>query len=162
MRHHGPSAATAPPGNAPPGYARAGIGLEAVDLVVPVPLHPWRRLRRGYNQAELLARPLAAALGLPLRIALVRHRFAPPQSRLPRQRRLANVQDVFRSPRRHRRHLRGRHVLLVDDVATTGATLDAAARALLAAGTRTVIALTLARTPVSSTPVARISLPDAD
>jgi ComF family protein len=121
--------------------------LGAADLVVPVPLHPWRRLRRGYNQAELLARPLAARLGLPFLDALVRRRSTPPQSRLPRGSRLRNVQDAFRPRHRHCRHLTSRHVLLVDDVATTGATLDAAARALKAAGARTVTAVTLARTP---------------
>jgi ComF family protein len=112
--------------------------LEEADAVVPVPLHPWKRLTRGFNQADDLARHL----GRPVWRVLRRRRHGPPQAGLPAARRHANVRDAFaaRSGR-----LRGATVVLVDDVMTTGATLDACGRVLLAAGARSVRALTVAR-----------------
>ncbi|HEX4963638.1 MAG TPA: ComF family protein [Thermoanaerobaculia bacterium] len=120
------------------------------DRVVPVPLHWRRRLARGYNQAERIARPLAGILGLPFVHALSRSRATPPQSRLGRTRRLANLRRAFRVPRPQ--EVRGLHLLLVDDVATTGATLDAAAETLKRAGAAAVTALVVARTPLDPTP----------
>lgn len=120
--------------------------LDSADAVVPVPLHWRRRLARGYDQAERIARPLAGALGLPLARALCRSRATPPQSLLGRPERLANLRRAFRA--RHPERLRGRHLLLVDDVATTGATLDAAATVLKRAGAATVTALVAGRTPL--------------
>lgn len=122
--------------------------LPALDLVVPVPLHWRRRLRRGYNQAESIARPLARAAGLPFARGLARSRATPPQTTLDRRRRTANLRGAFR----HARPLGAggrppRRVLLVDDVVTTGSTLDAAAAALRAAGVSRVVALAVARTP---------------
>jgi ComF family protein len=126
--------------------AAAGDLLADVDLAVPVPLHPWRRLRRGFNQSSDLAR----ALGVPCVRALGRVRATPPQTGLTAAGRRRNVRDAFRlSPRlfRHARAatLHDRIVLLVDDVRTTGATLDACARVLRDAGAREVRALTVAR-----------------
>ncbi|MEM7582483.1 MAG: ComF family protein [Acidobacteriota bacterium] len=121
--------------------------LTTCELVVPVPLH-WRRyLSRGYNQSAAIARPLAKRLGLPFENALRRCRATPAQSRLSRAERTGNLQGAFRIRRRAR--CRGRHVLLIDDVVTTGTTLDAAARCLLAAGASSVSAVTAARTPDS-------------
>jgi ComF family protein len=120
--------------------------LASVDAIVPVPLHWRRRLTRGYNQAERIARPLARALGLPLTRALSRSRATPPQSLLSRKERLANLRRAFRV--RHPERLQARHLLLVDDVATTGATLDAAATVLKGAGAATVTALVAGRTPL--------------
>jgi ComF family protein len=112
--------------------------------IVPVPLHWWRELRRGYNQSEALARGLARHLALPvrqpLRRALATHRLA---AMGPTERR-----EVMRSVFRVRRHARlsGRTVLLVDDVLTTGATCGAAARALKQAGVARVVAIVVGRT----------------
>ncbi len=125
---------------------RLGPRLAGCDGVVPVPLHWRRRLARGYNQAERIARPLAGRLGLPCVQALSRRRATPPQSLLGREERLANLRKAFRAPRPDR--VRGLHVLLVDDVATTGATLDAAAAALKKAGAAAVTALVVGRTPM--------------
>jgi ComF family protein len=119
--------------------------LTAADAVIPVPLHPWRALTRGFNQADDLARHL----GLPVWRVLRRRRRGPPQAGLPAARRHANVREAFAlnpiciTPRA--RHLRNRNVVLIDDVMTTGATLDACSRVLAAAGVRSVAALTVAR-----------------
>ncbi len=122
--------------------------LMDADLVVPVPLHSLRLMARGFNQAEDLSRQV----GLPVARVLKRTRRTPPQVSLPSSRRHRNVRDAFalrrtlwmrlsgRPPR-----VAGRIVVLVDDVSTTGATLEACARVLKAAGAREVRALTAAR-----------------
>jgi ComF family protein len=122
--------------------------LTRCDLVVAIPLHWSRRLRRGYNQAERLASPLARELGLPLVPALRRRRRTRPQTSLGRGERLAALTGAFVLGRQAAR-LGGAEVILVDDVATTGATLAAAAATLLAAGARGVTALVAARVPGS-------------
>ncbi len=122
--------------------------LAGADCVVPVPLH-WRRQRqRGFNQAYDLAR----RLGLPICRALRRRRATRPQVDLPAAQRHRNLRDAFvvatgRGWPGHPRRppVAGLCVVLVDDVSTTGATLDACARALKAAGAREVRALTAAR-----------------
>ncbi len=112
------------------------------NLVVPVPLHPARLAERGYNQAALLASAVARELGAPLAArALERTRDTPQQARLDRARRLENVAGAFVG----RARLHGQNVVLVDDVATTGATLDACGAALRAAGALSVTALCVAR-----------------
>jgi ComF family protein len=126
--------------------AALGSRLAECDGIVPVPLHWRRRLARGYNQAERIARPLARQLGLPCVPALTRRRATPPQSLLGREERLANLRMAFRVPAPRR--VRGLHILLVDDVATTGATLEAAAAALKKAGAVAVTALVAGRTPL--------------
>jgi ComF family protein len=123
-----------------------GSQIAGCDRVIPVPLHWRRRFARGYNQAERIARPLASRLELPFSAALSRRRATPPQSLLGRDDRLANLRSAFRVRRPER--IRGLHLLLVDDVATTGATLDAAAAALKNAGAAAVTALVAARTPL--------------
>ncbi len=132
---------------------RLGAGLLGCDLVVPVPLHWRRRLGRGFDQAGEIARPLAALLGLPCRPLLRRRRSTPPQSTLSRPDRLANLRSAFAVRTRHAAALPGRRVLLIDDVATTGATLDAAAFALRHAGAAAVLAAVAARTPERFGPV---------
>ncbi|AUX25946.1 competence protein ComF [Sorangium cellulosum] len=120
----------------------AGVGA---DVVVPVPLHPRRLAERGYNQAALLAAHIAGGLGAKLAPrALCRVRSTAQQAQLPRELRLQNVAGAFRvrAPER----VRGRRIALVDDVATTGATLAACHDALLGAGVASVTCLVLAST----------------
>ena len=120
------------------------IYAQRVDLVVPVPLHFWRRFQRGYNQAELLARSLGRRAGLPVDTrTLLRRRAGRRQLGLTRRERRRSLAGCFAArPER----ARGRTILLVDDVVTTGATLEACARALLDAGARGVVGCVLART----------------
>ena len=119
--------------------------LNEASCAVPVPLHPWRRLHRGFNQAA----DLAAALPIPVLHALWRWRMTAPQTGLTARARRRNVRGAFRlSPllsRRVRSMIAGRIVVLVDDVRTTGATLDACAYVLKDAGAKEVRALTVAR-----------------
>jgi ComF family protein len=127
--------------------ARAGAELlPEVDVLVPVPLH-WRRLfRRRYNQSALLARALARQSGVPwLPDTLRRVRATPTQGGLGARQRRLNVRGAFAVPPHCRARIAGKRALLIDDVLTTGATLDAAARALRRAGAADVFALALAR-----------------
>jgi ComF family protein len=125
--------------------ARAGAGLIAPEtLLVPVPLHRWRLWRRGYNQAGLLAQALAARTGAELAIdAIDRVKATPASAGMGRAARAKNVRGVFKV--RDRRRIKGRAVVLVDDVLTTGATADACARVLRRAGAASVGVLTFAR-----------------
>lgn len=132
--------------------ARAGRPLLAVPdlppqtLVAPVPLHRRRLWRRRYNQAALLGHAVATELGLPhMPDLLQRLRATPSQGGLSRKERRRNVRDAFAVRRSLAAEVQAAHVVLVDDVMTTGATLDACARALLAAGAARVSVLVLAR-----------------
>lgn len=115
-----------------------------VDMLVPVPLHQRRQRERGYNQAEILCRIAAQQTGLKvLPAALQRIRWTVPQARMEdRTHREENLTDAF-APRAEL--VSGKRVLLVDDVCTTGATLNACAQALLTAGASAVWGLTVAR-----------------
>jgi ComF family protein len=114
-----------------------------IDVTVPVPLHAQRLKGRGYNQATLLAREIHAALHIPLMAkSLVRVRSTDPQVGLNAKQRTENVRGAFRCTDQD---LKGRRVLLVDDVCTTGATLEACSIALQQAGARQVWGLVLAR-----------------
>jgi predicted amidophosphoribosyltransferase len=147
-----------------PGLARAmresgALVLSGVDALVPVPLHPLRWRARGFNQADDLAR----AIGLPMLRLLRRAAHTPPQVDLPADARWRNVEGAFTLSRGFHRSVGLRHagfssdarsglsgasglvLVLIDDVATTGATLEACARVLKAAGAREVRALTAAR-----------------
>lgn len=111
--------------------AEACADLPRPDAVAPMPLHPERLRHRGYNQCREMARPLARALGAPIRDdLLIRQRPTPPQTGLSRQERLRNLDGAFLGLPA----AAGLHVLLVDDTATTGTSLRRATRALLDAG----------------------------
>lgn len=113
------------------------------DRVLPVPLHESRQRARGYNQSHLLASALAQDLGVSVpHGALSRTRDTPPQVGLSREQRWCNMRDAFQGDPAH---LNGASVLLVDDVLTTGATLQACAHAARQAGARTTLGLTLSR-----------------
>jgi competence protein ComFC len=118
-------------------------GLEG-DLVVPVPLHRQREKERGYNQADLIAKPLARSLRLPYKsLLLVRTKPRPDKHILSLEERWDAVRGAFAT--RPGAQVDNLRVLLVDDVMTTGATLDACAKALRGAGAKSVIGLTVAR-----------------
>jgi ComF family protein len=120
----------------------------AVDLVLPVPLAPARRQARGYNQAWELARRAARALHRPARADLLQRVLdTPAQAVLDRRERQHNLRAAYWVPAAAAAVLRGRHLALVDDVLTTGATLREAAAALQRAGAASVQAWVVARTP---------------
>ena len=112
--------------------ARAGAELLAdADLIAPVPLHRWRLMARRFNQSGLLAAMLSRGSGTPWSVnLLIRARATKSQARLSANERRRNVQGAFRLRRRHRDHVQGKSILLVDDVITTGATAEACVRAL--------------------------------
>jgi ComF family protein len=113
------------------------------DVIVPMPLHWRRRWQRGFNQSELLAREICRHWHAPVKNAVRRKRATTPQAGLTSAQRRKNVQGAFAATKATR--LDGLHVLLVDDVLTTGATASACARALKRAGAARVSLITLAR-----------------
>lgn len=113
------------------------------DILVPVPLHGIRQRQRGFNQAQLLAESCSNDLRLPLCSLLVRTRHTPAQTTLTAAERRQNVANAFHYSSTH--PLAGSRILLIDDVCTTGATLESCAAPLFAAGARAVYGLTLAR-----------------
>jgi ComF family protein len=123
-------------------WRRAGAGG---DVLVPVPVSPERLDRRGYDQAVLVASAAGEDLGLPVARALERTRATVPQFELDRAARASNVTGAFLATPASRPALAGRWAVLVDDVATTGATLAACAATLLAGGAVAVSAVTVAR-----------------
>ena len=127
--------------------ARAGAELMAeADCVIPTPLHRARLWTRRFNQAALLAQGVARHANLPYApLALTRVKRTRPQVGLTREARAANVQGAFKVPPTEAHRVAGARVLLVDDVLTSGATLNAAARVLLRAGAARVDVLTFAR-----------------
>jgi competence protein ComFC len=125
------------------GWAALASSNLDIDVIVPVPLHPSRQRHRGYNQAALLARELGAHLQRPVvEKVLVRVKATAPQVQLSAEERRTNVYNAFRCTDSS---LAGKQVLLVDDVCTTGSTLDSACLALRRAGSLSVWAYTLAR-----------------
>jgi ComF family protein len=124
--------------------------LPEQDAVVPVPLHPLRLLSRRYNQAAEIARPLARLAGLPyFADPVVRVRRTASQGGKSAGGRKRNVAGVFAVPKAWRRRVAGQRLLLIDDVLTTGATVEGCARALKAAGAAQVDVAVIARVKVS-------------
>lgn len=115
---------------------------ERFDVVTPVPMHWRRRIARGCDHARTLAERVARRIGVPAGRELVRVRHTPPQVRLPRSRRIANVRGAFDA---RGAGVEGANVLLVDDVTTTGATANEAARTLLKAGALRVTLAVIAK-----------------
>jgi len=129
----------------------ARVLIEEADAIAPVPLHPWRLLRRRYNQAAEIARPLAALTGTPyLPDALVRRRATETQGGKSGSGRKRNVAGAFEVPARQASRVAGLRILLVDDVLTTGATAEGCARALKAAGAARVDLAVVARVRTAS------------
>src|SRR5947207_11580291 len=113
------------------------------DIIVPVPLHPTRQRERGFNQAGLLAESLSSRISIPCKRVLKRIRYTTTQTALDRAERMENLHNAFRL--RKNADVRGLHVLLIDDVLTTGSTLSECARVLKRAGAVSVYAATAAR-----------------
>ena len=123
-------------------WRQAGRGGEVVTWV---PVHPSRQRERGFDQAEELARPMAAALGVPAAPLLERRQRTTAQHALGQAQRASNTTNAFRASQELSERQRGAWVLLVDDILTSGATLAACAAALLEGGASAVSALTVAR-----------------
>ena len=117
-----------------------------VEALVPVPLHPRRERARGYNQAAVLASLLGRRAGLPVLMRAVRRvRDTPSQTHLSHDERIGNLRGAFTVPERARPAIAGRHLVVVDDVFTTGSTVDAVAKSLRAAGAASVRVIAVAR-----------------
>lgn len=108
---------------------------EMPDLIMPIPLHPKRQRQRGYNQSEAFGRGLSQSLSIPMSCdILLRPSVSESQTKKGREERFQNMEGVFAIGEENAQELQGKHILLVDDVLTTGATLANAGKALLASG----------------------------
>ena len=115
-----------------------------VDVIMPIPLHYTRLIKRRYNQSALLAKELSKLTGIPCDMtAAVRHRRTKPQIKFSGRARVENVKDAFSV--KHPDKIKGKRIVLIDDVQTTGSTLNECAKALLKAGAASVDYLTLSR-----------------
>lgn len=125
--------------------ARNLCAVHTIDLMVPVPLHRRRLRQRGFNQAALLAGRLGSSLGVPVHYDILRRsRWTEPQIGLSRSQRAANVRGAFQLAGPEK--VRGKNVLVLDDVLTTGETVNQCARVLRDGGAREVVLVTVART----------------
>ena len=114
------------------------------DIVVPVPLHKDKMRQRGFNQSELIAGIISEISSIPsMSKSLVKTKKTPPQNELTRKLRIENLKNAFRVIGSH--DVKGKNILIVDDVITTGATLDVCAECLLDVGAKSVTAFTLAK-----------------
>jgi len=121
--------------------------------LVPVPLHPVRRRERGYNQSEFIARGISQVSGLPVKTdVLIRSAYTKTQTHLSREERRSNLRDAFTVPRAYHSRLPQQTIILIDDVFTTGATLDSAARSLQGYRASAIFGLTLGTVPLRPSP----------
>lgn len=126
--------------------SNSGLLLAEIEIIVPIPLHPVRQWRRGYNQSTLLAQELSRLTQIPVAPILKRVRHTVPQVELHADERTQNIKGAFAMDESiWPQYSSARNILLIDDVATTGATLEECARVLKKRGAATVCALTLAR-----------------
>lgn len=117
--------------------------FQSIDFIAPVPLHPKKQQKRGYNQSEWIAKGLSAGMGIPYRTdVLARTEFTETQTKKTRFNRWENVKEVFKVENKDA--AKGKHILVCDDVLTTGATLEAIIRKLLEVEGVTVSVVTLA------------------
>jgi competence protein ComFC len=121
----------------------ARIQSDPADCLVPVPLHPARMRERGFNQSEALAEILSKRTRLPIVRCMERRRYTNTQTRFDRVERMQNLRNAFAM--RKNSDVRGKHLVLLDDVLTTGSTLHECALVLRAAGAESVRAITVAR-----------------
>jgi len=144
FKYHGVSRLALPLGHLLAEYQDADFALSEFDLVLPVPLHPKRLRQRGFNQSLLLARRISRRRSIPLDFtALLRIHHTQPQTRLSGPERQKNIRGAFVVERPER--VTGKKILLIDDVFTTGATVQECSKVLLQAGASQVDVLTLAR-----------------
>jgi ComF family protein len=119
--------------------------VDGIDLVAPVPLHPRRFRSRGFNQALILADPVAEAISAPVHDVVLRTRNTPPQVGLPAEQRRSNLRNAFAIAPDNVELVAGKRILVIDDVMTTGATFCAVAEAMEVAGATSITGLALAR-----------------
>jgi len=119
---------------------RNSVFLNGIDIIIPVPLHPSKKRQRGYNQSELISRGISEATGIPVGTGILkRTTVTTTQTRKSRYDRWINVNDIFRVT--DNRIVEGKHILIIDDVITTGSTIEACAAELLkAADTKVSVA----------------------
>jgi len=126
------------------GFTKLHIDVSAFDIIVPVPLHKAKARERTFNQAELLAKNFSGRIGIPVYINnLIKAKHTPPQTKLSKKQRASNVSGVFKVV--NPAVFKNKHLLLMDDVFTTGHTLNECAKILLEDGARSVTCLALAR-----------------
>lgn len=125
-------------------YARYHLGVDNIDFLVPVPLHPAKQREREFNQTEILARRISKILNIPVMVNnLKRVKNSQPQTKLSGAERLINIKGAFEV--KDKAGFKNKSVLLIDDVFTTGATVDECAKTLKQAGAKKVEVLTLAK-----------------
>ena len=125
-----------------------GLRLEEVDAIIPIPLHPNRHRRRGFNQTELLAKVITRYHNIPIKSVLSRIHDTKAQFDLPREERFNNIQGAFQVV--DQKAVFNQRLLLLDDIYTTGATMSECAKTLTSAGARRIEIVTLSRAVVES------------
>ena len=123
-------------------YVSGLTTFEGIDCFIPVPLHSARKRERGYNQSMAICEGLKAKTKIPISVALERIRYSITQTKFSSYDRSRNVQGIFMVNNTESIH--GKHIMLIDDIMTTGSTLESCAQALLESGARLVSALTIA------------------